>query len=72
MTGRSLVPWIGDHHGALLDQSGSDVVGTVAMRLPNAARNTGALRKARKTLGLGVSLDTEPWRNQCRPDHVLS
>jgi hypothetical protein len=71
MSARSLVLWIGDHHGLMLEQPGTDVVGTVGMRLANAGRNTAALRKARRTLGLGVSLDTEPWRNQCRSDHVL-
>jgi hypothetical protein len=71
MSARTLVLWIGDHHGAVLDQAAGDVVSTVAMRLPNAARNGGAVRKARRELGLGVSFDTEAWRNQCRPDHLL-
>lgn len=71
MDARSLVLWIGDHHGSILDEPGTDVVGSVAMRLANAPRNTAALRRARRTLGLGVSLDTECWRNQCRPDHRL-
>jgi len=70
MHARSLVLWIGDHTSAILDEPGPDVVGTVAMRLPNAARNIGALRKARRELGFGVAFDTEAWRNQCRQDHV--
>ncbi len=71
MNARSGVLWIGDHHGSVLEQPGPDVIGSIAMRLPNALRNAGALRKARRELGFGVILDTEPWRNQCRPDHLL-
>jgi hypothetical protein len=70
MNARSLVLWIGDHTSAILNEPGQDVVGTVAMRLANASRNAGALRKARRAHGIGVAFDTEAWRNQCRPDHV--
>jgi len=41
------------------------------MRLDKIGRNTSALHRARRELGLGVAVDTEAWRNQCRPDHVL-
>lgn len=71
MSARSLVLWLGDHTGHVLDQPGSDVVGTVSMRLADAGRNSTALRRARLQLGLGVALDTEAWRNQCRADHLL-
>src|SRR4051794_34893686 len=47
LRGRSLVLWIGDHHGGVLDDPGLDVAGTVAMSLSNVARNRGALRRAR-------------------------
>lgn len=71
MSARSLVLWIGDHHGPVLAQPSRDIVGTIAMRLPHAPRNRKTLRKARQDLGLGVALDTEAWRNQCRADHML-
>jgi hypothetical protein len=71
MRARSLVLWVGDRQGLVLDQSGPDVVGSVAMRLSNAARNFATLRRARLELGLGVGFDSEAWSNQCRPDHQL-
>jgi hypothetical protein len=71
MAGRSLVLWIGDHHGAVLDQPGRDVVGTVALPLANVTRNISTLHRARRRLGLGVGADTEAYRNQCRADHHL-
>jgi hypothetical protein len=71
MGARSLVLWIGDHHGPVLAQPSRDVVGSVAMRLHHAPRNRTVLRRARVELGIGVAFDTEAWRNQCRPDHLL-
>lgn len=71
MVGRSLVLWIADRHGAVLDDLARDVVGCVAMRLDTVARNASARDRARRELGLGLAFDTEPWRNQCRPDHLL-
>lgn len=71
MTGRSLIQWVGDHCGVVLEQPCADVAGSIAMRLPNAARNAKTLRRARIDLGLGVAFDSEAWRNQCRRDHVL-
>lgn len=71
MAGRSLVQWIGHHHGSVLDEPGRDVIGCVAMRLDTIASNARALDRARRELGLGVAVDTEAWRNQCRPDHLL-
>jgi hypothetical protein len=70
MNARSLALWIGDHTSVILNEPGQDVVGTIAMRLANASRNAGALRKGRREYGIGVAYDTEAWRNQCRPDHV--
>jgi hypothetical protein len=71
MDARSLRLWIGDHHGALLDQPSDDVVGSVGIRLANAARNLKTIQRARRELGLGVELEVEAWRNQARDDHRL-
>lgn len=66
----SLVLWLGDGQGAMLDGLDRAVVGTVAASLPQAARNTTALRTARRDLGLGQMFDLECWRLQLELGHL--
>jgi hypothetical protein len=66
-----LVLWIGDHHGKLLQKLDRAVVGTIAAPLSYRFRNTTALRRARRELGLGVMYELEAWRLQLPVGHRL-
>lgn len=69
-TGRpSLMLWLGDGQAAMLEGLDRAVLGTVAASLPQAARNTTALRTARRKLGLGQMFDLECWRLQLELGH---
>jgi hypothetical protein len=67
----SLVLWLGDGQGAMLDGLDRSVVGAVAASLSQAARNVSALRRARRELGLGQIFDLECWRLQLDVGHPL-
>jgi hypothetical protein len=67
----SLVLWLGDGRGAMLDGLDRSVVGALAASLSQAARNVSALRRARRELGLGQIFDLECWRLQLDVGHPL-
>lgn len=69
MTRQSLVLWLGDHKGRLLDGLDREVVGAVGVSLAQLPRNIKAHRRARRELGLGVLCDVEGWRRQLPPEH---
>lgn len=67
----SLTLWLGDGQAAMLNDLDRRVVGTVAASLPQAARNSSALTRARRKLGLGLAFDLESWRLQLETAHPL-
>ncbi|MGI8801042.1 MAG: hypothetical protein ACR2KV_02555 [Solirubrobacteraceae bacterium] len=72
MDARSLVYWLGDRNRRqLLGAVDRQVVGTVALRLPDAARSGPTIHEALSQYGLGVTLDGEAWRNQLPVGHPL-
>jgi hypothetical protein len=66
---RSVVLWPGDKGRRLVELADPQVVGTIAVALPLASRNTSLINLARARLGYGLAFEGEAWRNQLEPNH---